>query len=81
MNVKTSKKFLTQYIGCCGWFDTDGWFNIQDELTPYTLASGKGNGPLFTLMGIKKEFILISADHLWIHMFPRKYVKVISPKL
>ncbi len=76
---KTNAEWMP-YIGSCGWFHKDGFFECVPHLRPYSqsMMGGSNAGPVFTIVGQKGRFLLISANMREVAQCPKKYTRLIG---
>lgn len=63
-------------VGCQGWFDDKGYFILQSNLKVYQY-NNRGDGPIFTFIGRKKDDYLLTNDGMSWSRIDKKFVKII----
>ena len=65
------------YAGCSGWFDKKGIFEIVKYTTTVTMSTN--NTPIWTLVGVVDDDLIITADGINMSKTPKKYVRILNP--
>lgn len=77
--TKTKKRAAInwkKYIGCVGWFNEKGRFVLVPNLKAFRMHT-KSEGPDFYLMSVLGPDLLISPNAFSIHIFPKKFSKIL----